>query len=267
MIEGIDVASYQGNVDWQQVAASGRDFGIIKATEDDDYTNLPQFPREWNEIREAGLIRGVYHFARPNMISARDSVHRFLATIDTAGGLLPGDFLAFDMEVENPDGALAYTIDWLDECKAQAGFEAWFYSSYYYIFKLGLLDERIAARKFWCALYNNGEQWPEAIPPWTEVAMHQYAVVDAGVVPGVPVPAKCDVNRFAGTREQLAATGKPGQDETPNQTFERLYWGPITRLANDLANESHLIHSNKALHAAVSNAITLHKIAHGAELP
>ncbi|MFH8381560.1 GH25 family lysozyme [Kitasatospora sp. NPDC018058] len=36
---GLDVASYQGNVDWSSAAANGAQFANIKATEGSSYTN------------------------------------------------------------------------------------------------------------------------------------------------------------------------------------------------------------------------------------
>jgi hypothetical protein len=38
-VTGIDVSHYQGTVDWAKVAASGRKFGIAKATEGTGYTD------------------------------------------------------------------------------------------------------------------------------------------------------------------------------------------------------------------------------------
>ena len=60
---GIDTSKYQGKVNWQAVKQAGYDFAIIKASEGVGYTD-PEFRRNWNESRAAGLLVGAYHFAR-----------------------------------------------------------------------------------------------------------------------------------------------------------------------------------------------------------
>src|SRR5436305_2757650 len=68
VIDGPDVASYQhpngARILWRQVARSGKEFAIVKATEGTTYRN-PWFYSDYNLSRRAGLVRGSYHFARP----------------------------------------------------------------------------------------------------------------------------------------------------------------------------------------------------------
>ena len=60
-IHGIDVSKYQGNVDWNAVAASGVKFAWIKATEGGDHAD-ERFAANWAAARQAGIPRGAYHF-------------------------------------------------------------------------------------------------------------------------------------------------------------------------------------------------------------
>ena len=60
-VHGIDVSRYQGNIDWQRVAASGVSFAYIKATEGGDIADA-MFTRNWTGAAQAGLPRGAYHF-------------------------------------------------------------------------------------------------------------------------------------------------------------------------------------------------------------
>src|SRR5215472_886920 len=66
---GPDVSSYQPNVDWSAVAASGCRFAFAKATEGVGYVN-PYFAQDWTGIAAAGMVRGAYHFARPSQSGA-----------------------------------------------------------------------------------------------------------------------------------------------------------------------------------------------------
>jgi lysozyme len=61
-VQGIDIAKYQGDVDFQRVRDSGVSFVFIKATEGGDHLDS-RFRENWDKARAAGLPRGAYHFA------------------------------------------------------------------------------------------------------------------------------------------------------------------------------------------------------------
>lgn len=61
-IHGIDVAKYQGDIDWAQVRASGVGFAFIKATEGTDRID-EKFQANWAGAKAAGVPRGAYHFS------------------------------------------------------------------------------------------------------------------------------------------------------------------------------------------------------------
>lgn len=60
-VHGIDIAKYQGNIDWHQVKASGIGFAFIKATEGTDRLD-DRFQANWAAAKAAGIPRGAYHF-------------------------------------------------------------------------------------------------------------------------------------------------------------------------------------------------------------
>ncbi|WP_375461070.1 GH25 family lysozyme [uncultured Enterovirga sp.] len=60
-IHGIDVSRWQRRIDWASVAASGKRFAFIKATEGGDHVD-PLFLQNWEGARQAGVARGAYHF-------------------------------------------------------------------------------------------------------------------------------------------------------------------------------------------------------------
>lgn len=65
-IEGIDVSHWQGPIDWARVAASGRKFAFMKASDSTTYVD-PTYPTNDAGARAAGLVVGAYHFARPDL--------------------------------------------------------------------------------------------------------------------------------------------------------------------------------------------------------
>jgi lysozyme len=60
-IQGIDIARYQGNVDFERARLGGTRFVFIKATEGADYVD-PMFNENWRKARNAGVPRAAYHF-------------------------------------------------------------------------------------------------------------------------------------------------------------------------------------------------------------
>ena len=60
-IQGMDVARYQGSIDFKKVYASGVHFVYMKGTEGKDYLD-PNFRTNWAKAKSAGMARGVYHF-------------------------------------------------------------------------------------------------------------------------------------------------------------------------------------------------------------
>ncbi|CAO3613583.1 unnamed protein product [Cunninghamella echinulata] len=95
--KGIDVSGYQPNVNWSTAKANGIVFAYIKATEGTGYTN-PSFSNQYIGATNAGIIRGSYHFARPDVSSGAVQANYFLSHgggWSADGRTLPG---ALDIE-------------------------------------------------------------------------------------------------------------------------------------------------------------------------
>ncbi len=89
-IHGIDVSRYQKTINWPLLKKmKSRDvhikFAFIKATEGGDFKDK-QFERNWRKSREAGVVRGAYHFFRANTDAAAQA-RNFIKQVS----LLPGD--------------------------------------------------------------------------------------------------------------------------------------------------------------------------------
>ena len=77
-VEGLDVSHWNGTVDWAAHAKAGRQFTWIKATEGTGYTS-PTFNAQYTGSAKAGLLRGAYHFALPNVSSGAAQATYFSA--------------------------------------------------------------------------------------------------------------------------------------------------------------------------------------------
>jgi GH25 family lysozyme M1 (1,4-beta-N-acetylmuramidase) len=134
---GVDVASYQHNpsIDWQQVHASGVKFAFIKATEGTGYVN-PYLTADLSGTQQAGIYRGVYHFARPDASTgdAANEARYFVAHAGpTSGpGVLPP---VLDLEVTGGLGVSAlqaWVSAWLQTVEKLTGRAPIIYVSPYF---------------------------------------------------------------------------------------------------------------------------------------
>jgi lysozyme len=95
-IQGIDVSRWQDEIDWDKVKDAGTRFAFIKATEGGDHLD-PNFRRNWQGAKKAGVPRGAYHFVwwcRP----AKDQVRWFKRHIPRDPDALPP---VLDVEWQN----------------------------------------------------------------------------------------------------------------------------------------------------------------------
>lgn len=105
---GIDVASYQKNVNWASYKSQGRVFAYVKATEGSSYRN-PYFASQYGGAAKAGLLRGAYHFANPAGKSGKAQADYFVkygGAWIAGGKTLPG---VLDIEY-NPYGSTCYGV-------------------------------------------------------------------------------------------------------------------------------------------------------------
>jgi GH25 family lysozyme M1 (1,4-beta-N-acetylmuramidase) len=105
-VEGVDVSSHQGNVNWSKLRSSGVRWAYAKATEGTGYSNS-HFAQQYNGSYKAGMIRGAYHFAIPSSSSGATQASYFVkhgGGWSADGKTLPG---VLDIEY-NPYGATCY---------------------------------------------------------------------------------------------------------------------------------------------------------------
>lgn len=92
LIHGIDVSKYQQNISWESVKEMKvknvqLGFVFIKATEGIVNTD-PQFKRNWKKSKQAGMIRGAYHFFLATK-DGREQAENFISIVDLEEGDLP----------------------------------------------------------------------------------------------------------------------------------------------------------------------------------
>ena len=186
-LSGIDVSSYQGEVDWHQVAEAGVDFAIIrlgyrgyesgKLVED-------KFARQNLEgAAEAGIQLGVYFFSQAlNPNEAREEARFVLDMIDPYEIAMP---VVFDWEHVNSETARTNGMNpyAATDCAQaflevidEAGYWPMMYFNSFQSRKLFYLDQ-LMDYDFWLALYSDRMSFPYKVDMW------QYTCT--GTIPGV----------------------------------------------------------------------------------
>jgi len=120
-IHGIDVSRYQKSINWKLVKQMKVEnirlgFSFIKATEGIGFVD-DMFRRNWKKSKEAGVIRGAYHYLIPYK-SGKAQAENFIETVD----LQPGDMPPV-LDVETVNGSNAVELkqnakEWLQTIEA-----------------------------------------------------------------------------------------------------------------------------------------------------
>ncbi len=188
---GIDVSSHQGEIDWQQVAASGVEFALIRlgfrGYGQEGTINLDQyFVQNITGAKAAGLKVGVYFFSQAvNETEAVEEAEFVLDNLDQVGVAL--DYpLIYDWETVSSSSARTRNMDGdtLTDCAiafcetvASAGYTPMIYYNNFVGYTMYDLD-RLTDYDVWFAQY--GVTWPTM---YYDYRIWQYS--DSGSIPGI----------------------------------------------------------------------------------
>lgn len=200
--EGVDVASYQGNVSWSTLWSSGVRWAYTKASEGTYYTN-PYFSQQYSGSYNVGMIRGAYHFATPDTTSGATQADYF---VDHGGGwsrdgkTLPG---ALDIEWnpygdacfgKSQSGMVTWIRDFLNQYKARTGRNAVIYTATSWWTQCTGNYGGFSASPLWIARYASSAGTLPA--GWSTYTMWQYTSTG---------PTVGDHDRFNGALDRVQA--------------------------------------------------------------
>lgn len=98
-VRGLDVSSYQGQIDWKSVAQTDQyTFVFVKATEGKNYKDA-YFQANWHGTKEQGLLRGAYHFYSDSRTGS-EQASNYISMVPKEAGMLPP---VLDLEVFGKD--------------------------------------------------------------------------------------------------------------------------------------------------------------------
>jgi lysozyme len=195
-VHGIDVSRYQQTVSWPSVRAMRVnnikiDFAFIKATEG-TVRDDPYFTRNWKKCKEAGIVRGAYHFFLPNK-DGRAQAENFIGTVDIEPGDLP-PVLDVEHTYGVPTALLQKRVkEWLSVVHNHYGIRPILYTNV--DFYTQYLKDEFDTYPLWVAHYLRHDG-PRIYRDW-----HFWQHSEKGQVNGIA--SKVDFNVFNGSMEQL----------------------------------------------------------------
>lgn len=177
--EGIDVSSWQGEIDFSQVKASGIEVVYIKSSEGfrsvDSY-----FEQNYTNAKNAGLKVGFYHYVTAR--SVEDAVKQANFFVSTISGKNPDCKLAMDFESFGSLGREEINqiaLTFMQTVKNVSGKDVIIYSDEYNA--NSTFESNLAIYPLWVAQYEVSE--PTVREHWSNWAGWQYT--DRGEVPGI----------------------------------------------------------------------------------
>ena len=192
---GIDVSEYQGKILWDSVRVIENTFPIrfafVRATVGLDRPDK-RFAENWHALKEKGIVRGAYHYYRPNENSTQQA-ELFIKNVVLKKGDLPP---VLDIEQLPKKQSLAQLKvglkNWLRLVEKQYGEKPIIYTgeNFYKQF----LKEDFPGYIFWIANYNFFVENMQ--PEWRFWQFTEKASVSG-------ISGSVDVNIFNGTEAQL----------------------------------------------------------------
>ena len=121
---GVDVSSYQGDIDWARVKADGVDFAILRVggrgyTEGGLYADT-KFEQNLQGALDAGLEVGVYFFSQAITVEEAEEEARFV--LDKIRGYALTGPVVFDWEALGKSEARTYGLDTDTLCRCALAF-------------------------------------------------------------------------------------------------------------------------------------------------
>jgi len=209
---GLDVSSWQGSVNWSSVRANGARFAYVKATEGTNYLNS-EFGAQYTGASSVGLLRGAYHFGRPDASGGAAQAQFF---VNNGGGWsADGVTMPPVLDIEdNPyaglnrcygktPGQLATWVrDFTQTVYRMTNKQAMIYTSYYFWRDcLGNTSEFSQVNPLWLASYYTNS--PAVPGGWPTYTVWQYANAYADASQTVRATFPGDQNVFNGSQDQL----------------------------------------------------------------
>jgi len=193
---GIDVSQYQAEIDWKKLKeAQSIDFVFIRATAGKDHLDK-KFKKNWASAKEKNIIRGAYHYYRPDENST-DQANFFIKNVKLEVGDFPP---VLDIEKYSKVQSLISLknglLNWLDIVEEYYGVTPILYTYNKFYVSTIADDKRFDKYPVWIAWYNTKQNPQNVVKDWVF-----WQFTDKGQIEGIV--GDVDVNAFNGKIQEL----------------------------------------------------------------
>lgn len=193
---GIDVSLYQGKIDWSKLSTKQEvDFVFIRATAGNNRLDS-RFDYNWQNAKKYNIIRGAYHYYRPNE-NSNEQAQKFISNVSLEHGDLPP---VLDIEeyskVQSIRSLKNGLLNWLNIVEDHYGITPILYTYNRFYLNLFANDSRFDKYPVWIAWYNIKRNPNEIMDTW-----HFWQFTDKGTIKGVE--GYIDINIYNGSNDDL----------------------------------------------------------------
>lgn len=192
---GIDVSEYQGVINWKKVSTENSsykvDFVLIRATAGQNHRDR-FYTSNWRESKKNSLVRGAYHYYRPNENSSKQA-ENFIGNVKLNSGDLPP---VLDIEhlskIQSMKSLKLGILNWLNIIEKHYGIKPILYTGTH--FYRDYLND-FTKYPLWIANYNQVDN------PLSEKEWIMWQFSDEGLISGISGPV--DLDLFRGSEKHL----------------------------------------------------------------
>jgi lysozyme len=193
---GIDISHYQKDINWNKIFKEQKiDFVIIRATAGIDNFDR-KFIKNWKAVKDAGAIRGAYHYYRPDE-NSKEQADFFIKNVNLQEGDLPP---ILDIEkysrVQSLTSLKNGLLNWLQIVEEYYGITPIIYTYNKFYINSIIDDERFKRYPIWIAWYNINKRPDSVLKDWIF-----WQFTDKGKIKGID--GDVDINVFNGKIQEL----------------------------------------------------------------
>ncbi len=186
---GIDVSEYQKDIDWETVFENQNiDFVIVRATAGRNKKDKT-FNNNWKALADNDVIRGAYHYYRPNENSEKQAKF-FIKNVKFSNGDLPP---ILDIEkyskIQSINSLKTGVLNWLKIVEEHYGVKPIIYTYNKFYTSTLKNDSRFDKYPVWIAWYNTEKDPDNILKGWVF-----WQFTDKGIIKGIE--GEVDINVF-----------------------------------------------------------------------
>lgn len=160
---GIDVSEYQKRIDWETVADKNNlDFVIVRASAGSDHKDR-KFDYNWSKLKKYNVMRGAYHYYRPNENSTEQAELFTKTVVLEKGDIAPILDIEKYSNVQSVSSLKNGLVNWLNIVEEYYGLEPIIYTYSDFYMRVLKSDKRFSKYPVWIAHYSSEEN-PRKLP-------------------------------------------------------------------------------------------------------